>query len=70
MLQKQEMNITCLSEMIWEDFTYTLPHIKPWVAEWIAYHLLDLKVAGSNSGGDIFPTLITLNYSLTITQAN
>jgi len=26
------------------------------VAEWIAYHLLDLYIAGSNSGGDTFPT--------------
>jgi len=40
------------------------------VAEWIAYHLLDLQVVGSNPGGDIFPVLIALNYSLTITQAN
>jgi len=36
------------------------------VAEWIAYHFMDLSVAGSNPGGEIFPTLITLNYSLTI----
>jgi len=37
------------------------------VAKWIAYHLLDLYIAGSNPGGKTFPTLIALNYSLTIT---
>jgi len=26
------------------------------VAKWIAYHLLDLLVAGSNTGGETFPT--------------
>jgi len=40
------------------------------VAEWIAYYLLDLYVTGSNPGGESFPTLISLNYSLTVTQAN
>jgi len=43
------------------------------VAEWlkdIAYHHIDLKVAVSNPGGDIFLTIITLNYSIKITQAN
>jgi len=40
------------------------------LVEWIAYHLLHLYVAGSNPGGETFPTLIDLNYSLTITQAN
>jgi len=40
------------------------------VAEWIAYYLLDLYVTGSNPGGESFPTLIVLNYSLIITQAN
>jgi len=40
------------------------------VAQWIAYHLLDLLVAGSNTGDETFLTLIALNYSLIITQAN
>jgi len=40
------------------------------VAEWTAYHLLDLSVAGSNPRGETFPTVIALNYSLTISQAN
>jgi len=42
------------------------------VAEWIAYHLLDLSVADSNTGGETCPTLyiIALNYSLIITQVN
>jgi len=40
------------------------------VAEWIAYYLLDLYVTGSSPGGESFPTLIALNYSLTITEAN
>jgi len=37
---------------------------------WIEYYLLYLYVTGSNPGGESFPTLIALNYSLTITQAN
>jgi len=41
-----------------------------WVAEWISYHLLDLLVAGSNTGGEICPTLIALNYSFINTEAN
>jgi len=32
--------------------------------------LLDLYVTGSNPGGESFLTLIALNFSLTITQAN
>jgi len=40
------------------------------VAEWLANHQLDLLVAGSNIGGETFPTLITLNYSLIVSQAN
>jgi len=31
------------------------------VAEWLAYRLLDLYVAGSNPGGDTFRRVITLS---------
>jgi len=39
------------------------------VAEWI-YYLPYMHIAGSNPGGDNFPTLIALNYSLTIAKPN